>query len=85
MRPVYRPWLLSGSPGCPGETLAGPATAVQATGRSRGLGLRGLLPGGLRAEPGVLPGRSRPAVIELLDEFMTGTAAGTLSGVWLKD
>jgi hypothetical protein len=48
-------------------------------------GLRELLPGRLHAEPGVLPGRLLPAVIELLNELMTGTAAGTLPGVWLKD
>ena len=39
----------------------------------------------LHAEPGVLPGRLLPAVIELLNELMTGTPAGTLSGVSLKD
>ena len=61
------------------------ATAVQAPGRSRGLGLRELLPGRLHAEPGVLPGRLLPAVIELLNGLMTGTPARTLSGVSLKD
>jgi hypothetical protein len=85
MRPVYRPWLLSGSPGRLGETLAGLPPQSRRRGGREAWGLRGLLTGRLRAEPGVLPGRLRPAVIELLDELMTGTAAGTLSGVWLKD
>jgi hypothetical protein len=48
-------------------------------------GLRELLPGRLHAEPGVLLERLLPAVIELLNELMTGTLVGTLSGVSLKD
>ncbi len=48
-------------------------------------GLRELLPGRLHAEPGVLLERLLPAVIELLNELMTGTPVETLSGVSLKD
>jgi hypothetical protein len=36
-------------------------------------------------EPGGLLERLLPAVIELLNELMTGTPAGTLSGVSLRD
>ena len=55
------------------------------TGPAGAWGLRELLPARLHAEPGVPLQRLLPAVIELLNELMTGTPAGTLSGVSLKD
>ena len=84
---------VAGLPGRPGATLAGlprgdSAQIIAAFNRRGGReawGLRELLPGRPHAEPGVLPGRLLPAAIELLNELMTGTPAGTLSGVSLKD
>ena len=83
---------VAGLPGRPGGMLAGLprgdsarilAAFIRRGGRA--WGLRELLPGRLHAEPGVVPGRLLPAVIELLNELMTGTPAGTLSGVSPKD
>jgi hypothetical protein len=81
-----------GLPGRPGAALAGLPRGDSAKFWRRSIagavarpGLRELLPGRLHAEPGVLLERLPPAVIELLNELMTGTPVETLSGVSLKD
>jgi len=87
------PALAIGLPGRREGTLIGLPRAdkdriLAAARRQGGLeswGLREILPGRLHAEPGVLLERLLPAVIELLNELMTGTLVGTLSGASLKD
>ena len=92
MRRACRPWLLPGSPAALGRRLLACHVAIvpgfwrrSIAGAAGAWGLREFLPGRLHAEPSVLPGRLLPAVIELLNELMTGTPAGTLSDVSLKD
>jgi hypothetical protein len=86
------PALAIGFPGRREGTLVGLPRAdsdriLEAADRRGGRdawGLQELLPGRLHADPGVLLDRLLPQVIELLNELMTATPVGQLSGVSLK-
>jgi hypothetical protein len=86
------PALAIGFPGRREGTLAGLPRAhsdriLEAADRRGGRdawGLQEIVPGRLHADPGFLLDRLLPRVIELLNELMTATPVGQLSGVLLK-